>query len=211
MNLGDTIIINDGVYNASWIIAAFDPYYNIGWKENDSEYVNKHHFGLIPKYPLFSARMNPTNTSEWGYYGSEMHQKTLPTVADNLKKALGNHLLNRRVLLSNSISTTAASGAGSGWIGCSNNWDWYDAFCTLLTEVQVYGSTVFSSSGYDIGESYEKLPIFNFIHPVTFNRSTFWLRTVSGSTTFAIVAGNGSASYRDTSYPCGVLPLIIIG
>ncbi len=155
--------------------------------------------------------MNATHTTTGGYYNSEMHKTTLPTVANNLKKALGNHLLNRRVLLSNSISTTAASGAMAGWIGCSNNWEWYDAYCTLLTEVQCYGSTVFSSSLYDVGEGYEKLPVFNFIHPVTFIRAHFWLRAVASTAYFAHVNGSGYANLSHAGDSIGVRPLIIIG
>ena len=156
--------------------------------------------------------MNATDTATGGYYNSEMYKSTLPTVANNLKKALGNHLLNRRVLLSNSISTTAASGAMGGFIGCSNRWDWYDAYCTLLTEVQCYGSIIFSSSFYDIGEGYEKLPVFNFIHPLIFDYLTsFWLRAVSNSTSFAIAHSHGNANDGSASNSLGVRPLIIIG
>lgn len=209
--LGDIITIKDGTYNADWIIAGFDTEYLKGWKDGDSEHVNKHHISLIPKTILFNARMNSTNTTQGGYYNSEMNKTTLPTVANNLKKALGNHLLNRRVLLSNSISTSAPSMAGAGWTGCSNNWHWYDAYCTLLTEVQCYGSTVLSSSFYDVGEGYEKLPVFNFIHPVRFGRVYFWLRAVADTTNFALVDAVGNANTGNASDSHGVRPLIIIG
>lgn len=155
--------------------------------------------------------MNSTNTTQGGYYNSEMNKSTLPTVANNLKKALGNHLLNRRVILTDSISTSAASMAGAGLTGCSNNWHMYDAYCTLLTEVQCCGSTVFSSSFYDVGEGYEKLPVFNFIHPVTFSRVNFWLRAVASATDFARVNDNGYVGSNGTSGFNGVRPLIIIG
>ena len=205
--LGDIITIKDGTYNADWIIAGFDTEYLKG----DSEYVNKHHISLIPKTVLFNARMNSTDTAQGGYYNSEMHMSTLPTVANNLKKALGNHLLSRRVLLSNSISDSAASMAGSGWTGCTNYWEWYDAYCTLLSEVQCYGSTVFSSSFYDVGEGYEKLPVFNFIHPVTFERNTFWLRAIVTSILFANAGAYGHSGYNGASFSYGVRPLIIVG
>ena len=155
--------------------------------------------------------MNSTGTTAGGYYNSEMNKTTLPTVANNLKKALGNHLLSRRVQLSDNISTSTPSMAGAGWTGCSNNWNWYDAYCTLLTEVQCYGSTILSSSFYDVGEGYEKLPVFNFIHPVTFGRVYFWLRAVVSTTNFADVGGYGGADTVNASASNGVRPLIIIG
>ena len=209
--LGDIITIKDGTYNADWIIAGFDTEYLKGWNNGDLEYINKHHISLIPKTVLFNARMNSTNTTQGGYYNSEMNKTTLPIVANNLKKALGNHLLNRRVILTDSISTSTPSMAGAGKVGCTSYWNWYDAYCTLLTEVQCYGSTVFSSSFYDVGEGYEKLPVFNFIHPVTFGRVGFWLRAVASSSDFANVDYSGRSGNTSSSGSHGVRPLIIIG
>ena len=95
----DEVTIKDGTYNAVWIVAGLDTEFGKG-----DTALSHHHVTLIPKTHLFTARMNSTSTTVGGYYGSEMNQSTLPAVANNLKKVLGNHLLERRVLLSKSIN-----------------------------------------------------------------------------------------------------------
>lgn len=204
--VGDIVTIQDGTYNAKWVVAGLDTEYNKG----DTP-LQTHHISLIPLTYLFTTPMNDTNTTVGGYAGSKMHTTILVTVANNLKNALGNRLLERRVLLSNSMSTSIASGAGAGWTGASNNWAWTSAYCTLLTEVQVYGSTVFSSSFYDVGEGCSQLPLFKFVNHVYFGRFGFWLRAVTSSTCFALVGSNGVASYNVASNAYAVRPLITIG
>ena len=204
--VGDIVTIQDGVYNAIWIVAGLDTEYNKG-----DIALQTHHISLIPQTYLFNAPMNDTNTTEGGYYGSKMHTETLVTIVNNLKNALGNHLLERRVLLSNSTIASIASGAGAGWTGASNDWKWYSAYCTLLTEVQVYGSTVFSSSFCDVGEGCYQLPLFKFVNHVYHARFNFWLRAVASSVHFAIAGGQGDAGYSSASLAYPVRPLITIG
>ena len=204
--VGDIVTIQDGVYNAKWVVAGFDTEFNKG-----DTALTTHHISLIPATYLFTAPMNDTDTTTGGYAGSKMHTSTLVTVANNLKNALGSHLLERRVLLSNSMSTSIASGAGAGYTGASNGWNWCSAFCTLLTEVQVYGSRVFSSSFYDIGEGCSQLPLFKFVNHVYYGRFDFWLRAVASSTGFAIANGHGDVACNSASYAYTVRPLITIG
>jgi len=202
--LGDEVVIQDGTYNATWIVAGFDT----EWNKGDTA-MTTHHVSLIPKGTLLNAQMNSSNTTSGGYAGSAMNTTTIPTVVSKLNNALSTHLLNRRVLLSNAASTTGTSMAGAGLTGYASGWAWNDAKATLLTEVQVYGSTVCSSSFYDVGEGCEKLPVFNFISPSI--RAAWWLRAVASSTYFAIVNGSGSADYDNASDSLGVRPLICIG
>ena len=204
--VGDIVTIQDGTYNAVWVVAGLDTEYNKG-----DIALTTHHISLIPLTYLFTAPMNDTNTTEGGYGESKMHTETLVTVANNLKNALGSHLLERRVLLSNSMNTSIASGAGAGWTGASNDWAWASAYCTLLTEVQVYGSRVFSSSFFDIGEGCSQLPLFKFVNHVYHGRFNFWLRAVASFTTFALAAGDGGAFGRVASDAYAVRPLITIG
>ena len=204
--VGDIVTIQDGVYNAKWVVAGFDTEFNKGKLG-----FTTHHISLIPQTFLFTAPMNDTNTTTGGYAGSKMHTSTLVTVANNLKNALGSHLLERRVLLSNSMNTSIDYGAGDGLTGASNGWDWFSAFCTLLTEVQVYGSRVFSSSFYDIGEGCSQLPLFKFVNHVYHGRFAFWLRAVTSSTAFAFAFGDGNASCDGASLALAVRPLITIG
>lgn len=204
--VGDVVTIQDGTYNAKWVVAGFDTELNKG-----NAALTTHHISLIPQTYLFTAPMNDTNTTAGAYAVSKMHTTTLVTVANNLKNALGSHLLERRVLLSKSMNTSIASGAGAGYTGASNGWAWFSAFCTLLTEVQVYGSRVFSSSFFDIGEGCSQLPLFKFVNHVYHGRFNFWLRAVASSADFAVAGDGGYAYSFGASTSLAVRPLITIG
>ena len=204
--VGDEITIQDGTYNAKWLIAGFDTEYNKG----DTAFTT-HHITLIPKTPLYDDQMNSTDTTAGGYKGSAMHTTKLPALATKLQTALGTHLLTHRAIISNAVNTEAAPGGSSTWKGMASGWEWTDVKCVLPTEVQVYGGTVFSSSGWDTGEAEQKLPVFNFINPVQFSRWTFWLRCVASSTNFCICSGSGDAGTSGASNSRGVRPLICVG
>lgn len=204
--VGDEITIQDGRYNAVWLIAGFDTEYNKG----DTAFTT-HHITLIPKTALYNDQMNSTDTTAGGYKGSAMHTTKLPALATKLQTALGTHLLTHRAIISNAVNTEAAPGGSSTWKGMASGWEWTDVKCVLPTEVQVYGVTVFSSSGWDIGEAEQKLPVFNFINPVQFSRWGFWLRCVASSTNFCYCHGDGYASAFGASNFAGVRPLICVG
>ena len=211
--LGDYFTIQDGTYNANWMIAGFDTEFYKGWLDNSSNptpYITQHHLTLIPRVPLFNAQMNPTNTTSGGYKGSAMHTSTLPTVVSNLQTVLGSHLLKRYALLSNAVDTTRSNMYGTAG-GASSSWGWTEVYATLPSEVQIYGSTVWSSSGYDTGEACMKLPVFNFINHVQFSRWNFWLRGVASSSSFCLASGDGSANTWVASGSLGVRPVICIG
>ena len=211
--LGDYFTIQDGTYNANWMIAGFDTEFYKGWLDNSSNptpYITQHHITLIPRAPLFNAQMNSTNTTSGGYKGSAMHTSTLPTVVSNLQTVLGTHLLKRYALLSNAVDTTRSNMYGTAG-GASSSWEWTEVYATLPSEVQIYGSTVWSSSGYDTGEACMKLPVFNFINHVQFSRWTFWLRGVASSSTFCSAGNSGRALTWGASHSNGVRPVICIG
>lgn len=206
LKLGNYVTIKDGTYNKKWAIAGFDVHLSVG-----DTALNTHHIALFPKNNLLSARMNETNTTAGGYAGSEMHTVTIPAVVENLQTVLGAHLLKHRRLLSNSVATSAASGAGAGWTGSSNAWAWADVYACLLTEPQLYGTRSFSSGAYDVGEGAYQLPLFRFISHVKYSREWFWLRAVASTTVFCGAPYGGTASSYVASNSFGVRPLILIG
>ena len=206
--LGDYFVIQDGTYNVEWMIAGFD----CGINSGDTPFT-AHSLALIPREAefLYGTPMNSTSTTAGGYAGSEMHALLNGTVYNNLKNGFGEHILKRRVLLTNSVDTSAVAPGYTGWTGCANDWAWHDSYVTLMTEVQVYGSTVWCG-GFDTGEGYEKLPVFNFISPVQYGRGNFWLRGVASSTYFARVSADGFAGYNDAGGTwLFVRPLIFVG
>ena len=211
--LGDYFTIQDGTYNANWMIAGFDTEFYKGWLvdgSSDVQWINQHHITLIPRTPLFNAQMNSTNTTSGGYKGSAMHTSTLPTVVSNLQTVLGTHLLKRYALLSSAVDTTRSNMYGTAG-GASSSWEWTEVYATLPSEVQIYGSTTWSSSGYDTGEACMKLPVFNFINHIQFSRWYFWLRGVASSSNFCVAGNDGRAGSWGASNSGGVRPVICIG
>jgi hypothetical protein len=194
--------------NITLMFAGFDYYYNVG-----DTALTTHHAILIPKDAGFAttAKMNLTNTTAGGYYGSDMHQITLPCYAKSLKTALGNHLLSHKTWLTTTVNTSAPSMAGAGMTGAASASAWETTELQLMNEVQLYGSAVWSSSAYDVGVDNEKLPVFNFISPVHFDRYTFWLRSVVSSTYFAGCYYYGHARYSGASDAYSVRPIIVFG
>ena len=213
---GDYFTVQDGTYNVDWMFAGFDTELNKG----DTAFTSLHG-SIIPVTKVTDAKMNSSNTTgtsenesnESGlqaYAGSDMRVITLPAVATALRTVLGDHLKSRRVLLSKTMTAATVSMAGAGFNGASTAWEWYSEYLTLMTEIQVYGSTVYSSSFYDIGEGCEKLPVFNFINPVQYARINQWLRVVASSTGFAHVHGNGVAAYGTAGNSHAVRPLGVL-
>ena len=204
--IGDYFKIQDGTYNVEWEIAGFDTYLHKG----DSDFAT-HHLALIPKTNLTTSKMNDTDDTTGGYANSYMHKTVIPAVDANLTKVLGNHLLSRRAYLTTTVNKDIASNAGAGWKGASTAGDWFTVKSCLMSEVAVYGSTIFSSSFYDTAEDCERLPIFQF-KGHSYSRQWFWLKSVASGSDFAFATDHGIPSY---SHACGagggVRPLICVG
>ena len=149
--IGSYVTINDGTYNKQWVIAGFDMEHN-ATAADESTYDNGYGICLIPKTSLGNY-IWASNTSK-GYKGSDINTSTLPTVANNLKKVLGDHLVLRNVLLSNSIYDSSPWNA-SGYA-------WTTAYCTLMSMGQVTGTFASNENKYDDGEANYKLPLFNY-------------------------------------------------
>ena len=169
-------------------------------------------------------RMNATNTTSGGYVGSEMNTATLgdvvssgstasgATINQQLYAEFGSHLKTTRELLSNAVTTTyennyhAEKGASSGWA-------WTSVQAVLMSEVEVYGSTIWSSSGYDTGTACVQLPLFAHSKKAVNNRSSYyWLKDVASSSDFAYVSYLGYAFCSGASYSDRyVRPRFVIG
>lgn len=193
--------------NITLMFAGFDYYYNMG-----DTALTTHHAVLIPKTAFATtAKMNNSNTTVGGYFNSMMHQTTLPCYAASLKTALNNHLLSHMTILPNAINASIPSMAGAGVMGASSSWAWETVELQLMNDVQVYGTSVWSSSAYDVGCDNKLLPVFKFINPIQFGRSNYWLRSVVTSTYFALCSANGSANHDGAIHASYVRPLILFG
>lgn len=218
------------------ILAGFDTYLNNG---DTATPLTQHHAVIVPKNCFKkSEKMNSTNTTavsentsnlsnKGAYLGSDMHQIVLPVYASAISSAIGaTHLLSRKSLLSDAMTPTIASMAGNGLTGASSRCGWETVQLQLLSEIQVYGANVLSSSFYDTGCDNLQLPLFalNSAAKVckdgdvddvnssnSIKRQCWWLKAVVSASYFAYVGSNGDSGYNYASYSRGVRPFFCIG
>jgi hypothetical protein len=207
-----------GVVGSDWVtIAGIDTLMGNG----DSNAVNYHHLIMVPGNGEEGLQhfgrhaMNDTNTTEGGYVGSKIYTDVLgavvsegstasgATITQQLYAEFGSHLKTTRELLSNSINTSGYNRFGTAG-GCSSNWTWASCQAVLMSEVEAYGSIVWSSSGYDTGTAKTRLPLFAASTKALNNRSAWWwLKDVASAAYFCFVSNNGNAGYGNAAYTDG--------
>lgn len=198
--------------------------------ENSSD-INFPHLVMAPGkginsgvYHFGRSRMNATNTTVGGYKNSELNTVVIgevvtegstaedATINQQLYAEFGSHLKTTKELVSNSINATGNNRLGTN-SGCANNWEWIDAQAILMSEVEVYGATVWSSSGYDTGNANHQFELFKYNKSAINNRSAWhWLKDVVSASHFCYCHYNGSSYYAAASYSWGcVRPRFVLG
>ena len=181
--------------------------------------MTKHHAIVVPRDCFKTkAKMNDSNVTTGGYAGSKMHTTVLPIYEAALKNVLNNHIIAYRGLLTTSVSETGNSNAGAGYTGYANNWEWKDTKLRLMSEIQVYGSNVFSSSFYDTGEANIQFPLFRLAPDLKVaglghngSRMWYWLSAVASAAAFANCNNNGNSNNNAAAGGGGVRPHFCIG
>lgn len=201
----------DGIVGSKYVtIAGLD---TMMYNGEGDKYVNYHHAIMVPGQGFEGIQhfgrhaMNATNTTEGGYVASAMDQSVLgavvtegstasgTTINQQLYAEFGSHLKTTDELLSTSINATGVNRFGTA-DGCSNNWAWNMRQAVLMSEVEVYGSTVWSSSGYDTGSAKMQLPLFAHSRNAMNDRSSwYWLKDVASSASFCNCNHYGYARY----------------
>lgn len=202
-----------GTETVTCVIAGFDIYMNCG-----DTALTRHHAVIVPKDCFkTTSQMNSSHTTNNAYKGSAMYQNILPIYASALQTALNNKIINHRELLSKSMNANTPSGAYSAWNGASSDWEWTDSLIELMSEPEVYGCRVLSSSFYDIGIAKSQLPLFRLnpgmiqANRTGAGRQWYWLKAVAGSTAFCDVNYDGHADCDGAGYSYGVRPRFLIG
>lgn len=202
------VVVNGTTYsNVKFYLAHFDYYYNFG-----DIATTKHHVLILPATILGTAVMNDTNTTEGGYLGSKMRKTTLPLYSAGYQSAFGSaHILGWRTLVTNNVDKTVASSGYINALGASQQWEWADAVCELMSESMVFGAPVWSSSGYDTGTLNRQLALFRFnTSAILANKNWYWLRNIHSSTGFCGCGSHGSANSPDASAVLGVRPFALL-
>ena len=170
-------------------------------KGNDAS--EKQHFGR--------ARMNPTNDTTGAYKSSEMNTTIIgdvvsagstasgATINQQLYAEFGSHLKTTRELISKLLNASGYNRFGTA-SGCSNNWWWVSVQAILMSEIEVYGSTVWSSSGYDTGSACKPLALFQQSGVARNNRTAhYWLKDVASADGFCAASIYGDSDYKFAS------------
>lgn len=146
-----------------------------------------------------------------GYLNSDLHYYLKNTLLPLVKTDLGaSNLLSHSKLLSNAVNQNGYNRFGEA-TGCASGWTWEaDCFISALSEVQVYGATVWSSSGYDTGEACRQLDVFrHYNHTEIFGGEYPWLRDVVSASLAALARHHGYASRDPASLALYVAALIL--
>ncbi len=207
--IGDYIIAN----GVTWLIADIDNYLYTG----DTQ-LTKHHATLIPAESLTNASMNDTDTTEGGYAGSKMVTETLTNLVSNegiVGKTIGSHIIEYRNLLSNSVNLDSCNQTGGDSKGAASNWSWYTRKIDLMSETNVYGTVVYSSSGIDTGIDNMQYAIFVLKPEIRIGYNghgyNYWLKNVASVRSFTYLNGQGISQENFASNQALVRPRFLIG
>lgn len=178
--------------------------------------VNQNHVGLIVIPHTTQAWNVSGNTSTGadgrgaGYLNSDLHYYLKNTVLPMCNTDLGaDNLISHNKLLSNAVNTSGYNKFGEA-TGCASGWTWEDTKICALSEVQVYGSAIWSSSGYDTGEACRQLEVFQkYSHTEIFGGEYPWLRDVVSASIAAFCDNCGAAGNATASNAYYVAALIL--
>ena len=207
--VGDSFTIGTRDY----VIAGLNP-----MKGTSTPYrLTENHVGLIV-IPHTTQKWNESGNTYTGgdgrgagYANSDLHYYLTNTLLPLVQSDLGSaNLLAHSKLLSNAVNQTGTNKMGSA-TGCSSSWGWYaNQYISALSEVQVYGATVWSSSGFDTGEACRQLDVFRvYNHTEIFGGEYPWLRDVVSASYAAFADNRGNANTSTASYAYYVAALVL--
>ena len=179
-----------------WLVADIDNYLYTG----DNK-LTKHHITIIPLSNLGGGVMNDINSNESGYYNCKMKQTVLPNVLKTyIKPVFSSHILTYRNYLTNAVGTTVT-------------FAWYDSQIDLMSEVNVYGASLASSTYNDNGIDNQQYALFrlepSFI--TTKEGVNFFLKNVSTSDGFLFSFRQGLPSHYNANNALSVRPRFLVG
>ena len=184
---GTTVLFAGGTYTVNWVVTDCDYWINKG----DSA-TTAHHVAIVPQTPIFNARMNPTNSTEGGYAGSEMYKNVIPACATGIVSAFGSsHILTFRDTITNSLDTSHVSSGIPQFVGTPGWWgELVSVQCNLMSEKMVYGAPICSGGAMDNTMATRQMSAFRLSEKlINYGKQWWWLRDVACSSLFAYVFG----------------------
>lgn len=188
---------------------------------NNNNGLRFNHLVCVPHSHFGDAPMNSSDTTVGGYFGSSMFTDILGTPASSgsatgtinqqLYAIFGSHLKTYNELLSTATNPTGYNRFGTA-TGCSNAWDWKDVQSVLMSEIEVWGSIIWSSSGQDTGTANKQLSLFRHSRAdIVPDGINYWLKGVASASDFASMNGSGYADSTGASSRRYVRPRFILG
>lgn len=184
--VGDYFNVTVGSSIEQFVVAGLDLY-----PRSDA---SKHNVCLVSTPTILTYEMNNTGTASGGFLGSKMYTETLPAkytaLAGTESAPFYGYILSHSERLSNTVNNDVASMAYPGWAGASSDLASTDITLNLLSDVEVFGAPICSSSCYD-NATVVRLPLFMLFEPNVINMfsgHSFWLRNVSNNTSFGVAS-----------------------
>lgn len=199
LKVGDEKTISGRTY----VIAGLNP-----MKGSDSYYTcTVNHVGLIV-IPHTVANWNASRSTSQGannrgagYLNSDLHYYLKNTLLPLVETDLGaSSLLGRNMSLSSEVTDGRASNVG------------VDTLCKIcaLSEMQVFGGRIFSSSGNDCKDANRQLEVFSkYKQSELFGSEDIWLRDIVSATDASYASQTGSVSCWPVNYECNVAALVM--
>lgn len=206
----------DDIYIGDYIIDQNNKVYRIAGLDTELNKgdtpLTSHHAVIVPDNELTRMNWNPTDTTVGGYQNSAIQAYCDGNGQAIVESIFGaNHVFTLKELLSNGMDASAASPGYSAWRGAASSWDWFSHKVRLMSEVEVFGTKVWSGA-FDIGTAGEQLPLFRLMPQLaTGLRNDYWTSGIATSDSACIVSYGGYASLVVTTLELGVRPRIVIG
>ena len=179
-------------------IAGFNIY-----KSSSGIYSN--HAVIVPDSTLRSNSMMDTNSTTGGYKSSVMKTDILDGdtgVYEKLNSIFGSHMFSYHIKITNTVnSTTGVSSSSLSVI----------SYVDLMSEMDVFGSIINSSSRHDIGSDRTQLPLFTLAPEYISCGSMWWLRGIASMTQYAYVTLMGYSDIDLASNIKYIRPRFLIG
>ena len=160
-----------------------------------------------------SNSTNITRNGASGYLGSFIRDRLINRLLPDCFQAdFGSaNVLKCRNLLGNAINTEKASAGMPTNVGITSGWGWADSYLDLPSEVELYGTVIFSSSAMDVGAQDQQLALFKQVKiEKIFPRMDVWTKAVASSSTACFRYGGGVADDRGASFDLWACPLAAV-
>lgn len=204
------------IYPGDYFIDSNNKVYRIAgldteWNKGDTA-MTSHHAVIVPDFALTNMGWNATNTTAGGYASSAIQAYCDGAGQTAIEVVFGAaHVLTCRDLLSSDMNASAASPGYSAWQGAASSWGWFSHKVRLMSEVEVYGTRVWSG-GYDIGTANEQFPLFRLMPQLaTGLRYDYWLSGIASAVNACLVSDAGIADLNITSNALGVRVRFLLG